>query len=247
MANPRKMEAEVICIEDYGRGVYRLTLQTADKMPVFQPGQFLHLTVDLYDISSGYWPESRVFSICSISADRKEISIVYSVKGKYTRKMEALLSVGSKLWIKLPYGDFIIEDYVSSSDQSVILIAGGTGISPYIPFINECSGQFDIMLYYGLRSSDLIIFEKELTDAIEYDSFILRMFFEEEENNIDFKGNFSKNMSEKLSVRRIVSDIKNLDQCIFFISGPPLMLSSFKSDLEDFGVAEEHIIMDEWS
>ena len=78
-------------------------------MPPFRPGQFLHLTVDDYD-PAGFWPESRVFSIASSPRERERIRICYSVKGRYTTKMEQALKVGGEVWIKLPYGDFVIDD-----------------------------------------------------------------------------------------------------------------------------------------
>lgn len=39
-------------------------------------------------------------------------------------------AVGGTVWVKLPYGDFVIDDSHSS-----VLIAGGTGISAFTAFI----------------------------------------------------------------------------------------------------------------
>ncbi|MCX6904939.1 MAG: hypothetical protein NTW03_15955, partial [Verrucomicrobia bacterium] len=120
---PRKIRCTVEAITDHGGRVYTIDLAPATPVPAFRPGQFLHLTVDDYDPSS-FWPESRVLSIASSPRERSRIRVCYSVKGRYTTKMEQTLKIGSEAWIKLPYGEFVIDEQVDS-----VLIAGGTGIS----------------------------------------------------------------------------------------------------------------------
>ena len=64
MGMPRKIRCTVERIIDHGGRVYSLDLTPSSPVPSFRPGQFLHLTVDEYD-PSGFWPESRVFSVAS--------------------------------------------------------------------------------------------------------------------------------------------------------------------------------------
>lgn len=105
---PRKIQYRVVSLTDHGGRVYTVDLIPVIPLTVFRPGQFLHLTVDDYD-PAGFWPESRVCSIASSPLDRHTIRICYSVKGRYTEKMEQLLKVGAGVWIKLPYGEFLID------------------------------------------------------------------------------------------------------------------------------------------
>ncbi|MBD3420529.1 MAG: hypothetical protein GF398_10465, partial [Chitinivibrionales bacterium] len=48
--------------------------------------------------------------------------------------MQQELEIGKDVWLKLPYGHFIIDSCVKP-EQDVILIAGGTGISPFLSFL----------------------------------------------------------------------------------------------------------------
>ncbi len=118
MSLARKIRCAVSAISAHGGGVYTVDLQPASPLPAFRPGQFLHLTVDEYDPSS-FWPESRVFSIASAPQERSLIRICYSVKGRYTTKMEQVLKVGGEVWIKLPFGEFFIDDAADA-----VLLAG---------------------------------------------------------------------------------------------------------------------------
>ena len=53
---PRKIRCQVESITDHGGHVYTIDLKPECSVPLFRPGQFLHLTVNDYD-PSGYWPE----------------------------------------------------------------------------------------------------------------------------------------------------------------------------------------------
>ena len=44
--------------------------------------------------------------------------------------MEAELRTGGQLWVKMPYGEFIVR-----ADQDVCLLAGGTGVTAFTAFL----------------------------------------------------------------------------------------------------------------
>ncbi len=223
MLNPKKYNAIVKKITDYSEGIYSVLF----KMPSvvkFKPGQFLHLTLDEYDQSSGYWPESRVFSISS-SPNTDEVEIVYSVKGVYTKRMSEELSESKSVWLKMPYGDFIIENHIKSGEK-VFLVAGGTGISPFISFLRSYKNGYDITLYYGIRNQKLYIY-KEILENL--------------------KNNINLNVIEGLmNVEDISKKIFENSNSKTFMSGPINMINSYKEKLINLGYDKNNIIIDEW-
>lgn len=244
MANPQKIKAEVANIVSYGRQVYKLVFIAEKKMPRFKAGQFLHLTLDDFDPTIGFWPESRVFSIASCSLDRTEVTIVYSVKGTYTKRMENSLAVGSSVWLKAPYGEFIISKYIQIKETAV-LIAGGTGVSPFIPFLKQSDDSIKIQLHYGLKNKELMIFEDDLSDVLGQDNFYLNLYLEENSNNMPIYGDFTVKEG-LLSVNSILNNVQDKEMCVFFISGPPLMIELFQKQLIQHDIKKEKIIIDEW-
>ena len=104
----QKLLCTVERIVAHGERVYTVTLKPERPAPRFRAGQFLHLALDPYD-PSGFWPESRVFSIASSPDSRDRVSVTYAVHGRFTERMERELAEGGRLWIKMPYGDFVIE------------------------------------------------------------------------------------------------------------------------------------------
>jgi len=68
MATPQKLRCRVNKITDHGDTV---DLEPERPLPRSNPASSFHLTLDYYD-PSGFWPESRVFSIASSPAQRSQ-------------------------------------------------------------------------------------------------------------------------------------------------------------------------------
>lgn len=236
MAAPIKIEAELINRIDHSDKVLEFHFKPKGRFPKFKAGQFLHLALDEYD-PSFEWPESRVFSIASGSRNQEFIRIVVSVKGSFTKKMKDELFIGREVWLKLPYGDFIINDC-----EEIVLIAGGTGIAPYISFLeNKLIEGFErrINLYYGIAKYENLIFEKLLDTAIKYEKFNMVLYLEEQaqNNNFCFK-------EGRLNIYDIIDE--NKKESLYYLSGPFLMIKDFREILLNNNIKKENIRIDDW-
>jgi ferredoxin-NADP reductase len=248
MSTPRKIHCLVETVEDHGEGVYSILLRPEKRLPPFKAGQFLHLTVDEFDPAS-FWPESRVFSIASSPSDRDCLRICYSVKGKYTRKMAETLKEGSSLWVKLPYGDFIID-----STQDVVLVAGGTGISAFIAFLEKLPQNHErrVSLVYGVREPRLMLFEEIILRlAREMPWFSLFLFVESNHDCLSLDPAISTEKailpcSGRISLEKVLEKLPSPESQVFYLSGPPEMLKCLGNDLSSRGVPQDSIRTDAW-
>ncbi len=242
MSNPVRIQCEVASVIHHDYKVSTVTLKPMRCLPNFKPGQFLHLALDPYDPTIGFWPESRVFSIASTPFD-PEITISYVVKGAFTKRMREELIVGKEVWVRLPYGHFNV---AASPNEDIILVAGGTGITPFISFIsNEIhspSGLF-LKLVYGVRRPEVFLFNDILVKAMSnLNRFKLFAFCEN-----DCYKNMQFTASEgSLSLDKIWLVADDPKKATFFLSGPIAMINSFKTGLLDKGVESEKIRIDEW-
>ncbi|NLD92036.1 MAG: FAD-dependent oxidoreductase [Fibrobacter sp.] len=246
MANPIKISSTVETIEQFGDGVYKVTLVPSKRLPRFKAGQFLHLTVDAYDPQGGWWPESRVFSIASHPTD-EHVEIVYSVKGIYTNKMREYLEPGKEVWLKLPYGDFSVQSVLSDS-QDVILVAGGTGVSPYIPFVKKeiaAFSQQNVKLIYGIRKVENLLFKEVFENAIR-DSLKFTMDLFVEQTEIPKLVNGAAQFEGIIQLDHLYAVSKAYTKPIYFLSGPPKMINYFKAGLIERGIDSNHIKIDAW-
>ena len=245
MATPQKLRCQVNKITDHSDHVYTVELTPERSVPRFKPGQFLHLTLDDYDPSS-FWPESRVFSIASSPAQRNDLRVSYSVRGRYTTRMENELQEGRMVWVKLPYGDFVIRDA-----GNVVLLAGGTGITAFIAFIDGLTNEFhnSIFLAYGARKTELLLY-RDLIDAKAGtdNGFHTSYFVETDDKN---KSGSTKVQAPEfftgcLSLEVIWNRLENPQETTYYIAGPPAMIQALTGNLLNKDIAPEMIKVDAW-
>ena len=242
MSTPIKIKCTVSSIDTHGDSVFTVKLKSARRLPHFKPGQFLHLALDPYDPTGGYWPESHVFSIAS-PPFASEITIAYAVKGKFTLRMKEELEVGKDVWVKLPYGHFVVS-FVP--DEEIVLVAGGTGITPFISYLsnelNEPSGK-KISLVYGVKSPLYLIFNDVIKSALEkLNGFKFYAFCEEQANAIS---QFPVT-NGRLTINAVLQAATNPLKAVFYLSGPIAMINKFKNGLKDTGIEDANICIDEW-
>jgi NAD(P)H-flavin reductase len=240
MPAPRKVKAEVVDLKRYRDDItffrFKPELQCR-----FKPGQFLHLALDNYDPSFN-WPESRVFSIAN-SPGKDYIDILVSPKGWFTQRMVKELEVGSKIWLKLPFGSF---NFDASINKQIILIAGGTGISPFISlleyFLESESTQPNLNLYYGVRNSELIIFENLFEKCLQkINNFKYHIYCEKKNKEDELK--FHTGI---LPIPEIVQETSPIKESIYYLSGPAGMINAFTKEMILKGIPSDCIFFDKW-
>jgi len=247
MAIARKIRCKVERLVGLGDGVYTVDLKPESPAPAFKAGQFLHLTLDEYS-PARHWPESRVFSIASPPGQRDLIQICYSVKGRYTTRMERELAVGCAIWIKLPFGDFLVND-----TQDVVLLAGGTGISAFSAFIAKLrpGHAYDVLLAYGVRRQSHWLFNDLIVRQLRsVPRFRAALFCEHPDSSLPSVPSELMPRLDHLPGRLAVSSIwprllNHAAHC-FYLSGPPQMLTSLFAGLQAQMVAPDMIKIDAW-
>lgn len=234
MATPVKIKAVVEKVVKHTGSVVSFHLTPLGRVPKFHAGQFLHLALDEY-FPDSQWPESRVFSIASSPAERaRELAVTISVKGRFTERIFNSLEQGSECWLKLPYGEFLFPP-----DRQLVLIAGGVGITPYLSLLKQMleeKSEQAVTLCYGVRSAEHFLFEELLSRcAAELPNFGMTVYCED----------------GSVSGKKGILDVCAIHAAapagaLFFLSGPPAMISAFKTRLRDLGVGSDRIRVDDW-
>jgi NAD(P)H-flavin reductase len=223
----KKYKSKLISILNPITGIYTLEFKSLGRAYTYRPGQFLHLAVDMSYDGIGQWPESRCFSMQS-NPGNGSLIITYAIKGEFTSKMEKELTIGSELWLKLPYGDLFDRNH---SKENNVFISGGTGITPFLSlFTHDSFNEYSKpKIYLGFRSRSYNLYQAELDNSFNSGK-VLEVIYEDEAGMIDINRIFTEN--------GIAST--------YFISGPPLMINSFRNELIKNGVAGTNIITDDW-
>jgi ferredoxin-NADP reductase len=232
---PQKVHCAVTQVIDHGERVYSVSLQPDSLAPRFRAGQFLHLALDPYT-PGDFWPDSRIFSIASSPDDRSTVSITYAVKGQFTSRMESELQVGRQVWVKLPYGEFII-----NPNHDVCLLAGGTGITAFTAFLTGLQADYphNVYLFYGARRPDLLIYRSLVESAAAKCSKLHPYFLAEQGEPDGF-------ISGRISVEHIWQNLPNPEEMVYYLSGPPIMLKTLSAALTEHCIPSPQILTDAW-
>lgn len=228
----KKYLSKIESINNPFSGIYTLEFKSLGSKFKYHPGQFLHIAFDADYDGTNQWPDSRCFSMQS-NPNEETIRITYSVKGDFTKQMKERLSVGSEVWLKLPYGDLFTQTH---NKTNTVFIAGGTGITPFLSlFTHESFNEYiNPRIYLGFRSKEFNIYEQEL-------------------NAVKLRGNsvelcvpkiFYQDVQGVINIHSIFND--NSTSSNYFISGPPAMIKMFKKSLIEKGVPLENVLTDDW-
>jgi ferredoxin-NADP reductase len=153
--------------------------------------------------------------------------------------------VGTEVWVKLPYGDFVIGD-----TDEVVLLAGGTGISAFTAFIEGLRPEHPrtVWLVYGARDPSLLLFQEMLREQLRNVPSFQLLFFTETGGGLDSSGlpKAPECLSGRISLDLVWPRVPEPANKVFYISGPPVMLTALSGQLKARGLAPERIRTDAW-
>ena len=200
----------------------------------FEAGQFLQLTLEEVS-ASGIWPDSRTFSIASYTNKDHTIRLVIKRTGKYTSRIFNDLQVGKVCYIKYAYGDFLLPLF--DNDSAIHCIAGGTGVAPFLSFMESLinDGQINRMfLYHSVR------FEAEF---INYQGIASSMP-EKQRQFFCTRQDSALGFCRHIRIEDILNNVTNIGDEHFYICGSKEFISYFKDSLSSHGAV--NIYLDEW-
>jgi len=246
MANPARLQAEVAEVVEHASDLRSYLLRPLRRCPRFLPGQFLQLALDPYD-PSRHWPESRPFSIANWPAAGEALRISVSRKGRFTGRMFDELRPGALVWLKLPYGAFAP---APRPDGACVLLAGGTGVTPFVAFLEAGPGaragaaaEGEVQLHYGARTPALLVY-REAVEACRarWPHLGLSLYVD------DFAGTPDPAVRlGRIDVGEIWAGLVRPEAAVFYLAGPAAMIDAQRAALLGLGAAPTALVTDEWS
>ena len=177
-------------------------------------------------LAPGFRWEAHPFSI-SAEPDGRGLRLSIKALGDYTRRVPRL-PVGTAAIIDGPHGAFTAE---RCRGDKALLVAGGIGITPLRALAAELAGRgADLVLLYGNRSRDGIVFEKELAGLVASTGRLrVEHVLSADQSWTGESGNIDRER-----IARMVPDLLERD---VFLCGPPRMMKSVRSALRELGVS----------
>lgn len=229
---PIVTNAEVIEVKEISEDT-RLYMLSTERSIYYEPGQFLQLALELTTASSP-WPNSRPFSIANMYSDNGTIKLIIKKVGYFTEKIFNELDKGSVCSIKYAFGDFLLP--FNDSKSKIICIAAGTGITPFLSFIEYLSSINQIerlVLHFSVKKSE---------DLKEYISFL--DFIPTENIHIYITAEtYSQAINRRIRIDDVIS-LETIADDNYYISGSASFIEFFRRELQSRDCKK--IYYDDW-
>ncbi len=155
------------------------------------------------------------------------------------------LKPGDKAIISGPYGEFFAKD----TDNEMVFIGGGAGMAPMRSHIFDqlirLKSKRKMSFWYGARSLREMFYVDEFNKlAEENDNFEWHIGLSEplpEDNWTGYTG-----FIHNVIYENYLKDHPAPEDCEYYLCGPPMMNSAVIKMLEDLGVDQEHIMLDDF-
>jgi ferredoxin-NADP reductase len=202
---------------------------------LYKPGQFMFVA-----IKSGDKEIIHPFSISSSPTEKECIEFTKKFTTNEYSLVLKTLKLGDWARIDAPYGKFTFE----GEYPKIALLTGGIGITPFRSIIKNCADSnlnSDIVLFYGARQPNQIVFRKEL-EQLRAQQENLKLIFIVNEPDEEWKGSVG-NITADL-VKKEVPDFK---ERMFFACGPPGMVQAMIRLVKDLGLPESQLKLESFA
>jgi ferredoxin-NADP reductase len=202
----------------------------------YKSGQFLH-----YELDALAFPDERGnqrhFTISSSPTEKEIIMLTTRIRGSGFKETLRQAPIGFELTCEdSPDGDFVLRE--GEAKMRHVFIAGGIGITPYrsiLRYSADMREPLDALLLNFNRTSADIVFRRELENiARQMPAFsFVNVLTEPEEGWTGPRG--------KLNEKVLREWTRDLQEALFWVSGPPGMVGACRELLGQIGVENKNI------
>lgn len=235
--HPARLTLHVGDIREETASTKTLRLVAQDRpLPPFQDGQYLALALQFGQVRTG-----RPYSISSSPRNTGyyDITVRRVPGGLVSGYLLDDIRIGDTLVSSGPAGTFVHNPVFHGN--ALVCIAGGSGIAPFMSMIREtldCGLDRDIVLLYGNRTADDVIFHAELTRLASHFNNFRYVPVLEESGALHPAWPCQNGYITRDVLREAVGDLTGR---MFYLCGPAALYDFCRQELEALGVPRRRI------
>ena len=208
----------------------------------FKAGQYLNFTL-LDPPETDAEGNTRTFSIAS-APDEEELMMATRMRDTAFKRVLKTMPLGAQVEIEGPYGNFTLH---KNAARPAVFLTGGIGITPYRSIIRDAGRKklpHRLLLFYSNRRPEDGAFLEELQQA------------ESDNPNYQFIGTMTDMANSKrpwqgktgyINRDMLAQSISDLTTPIYYIAGPPGMVTAMRKMLADADINDDSIRTEEFN
>jgi len=195
----------------------------------YDPGQYMYVTILIGDEK-----QTKPFTISSSPTEVGFIEFTKRLTDHEFSKALNQFKFGDWAYIEAPKGGFTFK----GEYPKVAFVTGGIGITPFRSMIKYCTDKdvrSQIILLYGNRNEESIAFREGL-DALAKINHNLRIVHTLTQPSENWKGRRGL-----IDFQMIKEEIPDYTERVFYVCGPPGMVTSMLNVLKTLKIPEENM------
>ncbi len=155
------------------------------------------------------------------------------------------LKAGDEVTISGPFGEFFAKD----TENEMVFVGGGAGMAPMRSHIFDQLGRLDtkrkMTFWYGARSKREMFYVEDF-DQLQagHENFRWHVALSDPQPEDQWEG-YTGFIHEVL-YEHYLKDHSAPEDCEYYMCGPPMMNSAVVHMLQDLGVEDDHIMLDDF-
>ena len=193
----------------------------------YRAGQYAHWRM----LNPKLFLQNHPFSFSSVPGS-DHLRFTFKTSGDFTNKL-ASVPVGTRLLVDGPRGSFVTEH---SFDRKVLMIAGGIGVSPFIPLAKSLlEDKRDVTVLYSVVNREDVAFKEEFNQLLNTYPATFRLV-----NHVASETGY---ITEATLLKFVAED---RDEAVY-VCGPPAMTNSIIKQLKNLDFYDDQIITEQFS
>ena len=208
----------------------------------FEAGQFVNFTL-LGRCDTDLKGNTRALSIASAPYE-KNLMVAMRLRDTAFKRTLNSLPVGAEVLLQGPYGWMTLP---KNGTRPAVLLAGGIGVTPFRSLVWNAAETLSprrIFLFYSVRVPQEAAFLEELQEMERYNERykLICTVTQPEKVRMPWRGE-----TGRISIHMLSKWIPDLSIPIYYIAGPPGMVTGVRRMLIGAGIAEEDIRAEEFA
>lgn len=223
-------------------GTMAFIFDTTDSNFIFEAGQNVDIYLPGAPESGASSDHMHTFSFASSPDHRDQFMITTRMRDSKFKNTLKTLPIGTKLRMVGPNGNMVLHEDAS---KPAVFLAGGIGITPFRSLVEWATQEtlpHEIYLFYSNRTKALTAFHDDFESWAQVNEHFHYVPGITDEPASDWPYE-----TKRIDADMLTKHLGDLSKPIFYMAGPPAMVSAMRMLLKDADVSHDNMKLESFS